>query len=98
MKIKHSCMSSGNFDEINPNDLTEEMVLDAFKEEVRFIGTHKNSFVPFSHYDLRFAIVIFPEFEGVNEQGSSLDDIHDAFLVLRENIRTKRLLKDNLAR
>ena len=39
MKIKHSCMPSGNFDEINPNDLTEEMVLDAFKEEVRFIGT-----------------------------------------------------------
>ena len=31
-------MFSGNFDEINPNDLTEEMVLDAFKEEVRFIG------------------------------------------------------------
>ena len=28
----------GNFDEINPNDLTEEMALDAFKEEVRFIG------------------------------------------------------------
>ena len=25
MNIKHSCMSSGNFDEINPNDLTEEM-------------------------------------------------------------------------
>ena len=31
-------VSLGNLDEINPNDLTEEMVLDAFKEEVRFIG------------------------------------------------------------
>ena len=42
-------MPSGNFDEINPNDLTEEMVLDAFKEEVRFIGTliFTSTFVPF---------------------------------------------------
>ena len=42
-------VSLGNLDEINPNDLTEEMVLDAFKEEVRFIGTHINRFVPFLH-------------------------------------------------
>ena len=72
-------------------------MLDAFKEEVRFIGMKICTFFPLKK-DFRFAIVIFPEFEGVNEQGSSLDDIHDAFLVLRENIRTKRLLKDNLAR
>ena len=94
----HTCfLSLGNLDEINPNDLTEEMVLDAFKEEVRFIGMKICAFFPIKK-DFRFTIVVFPEFEGVNEQGSSLDDIHDAFLVLRENIRTKRLLKDNLAR
>ena len=91
-------------DEINHNDLTEEMVLDAFKEEVRFIGT----FAPFPKdqasilqlYNLKYRLItlFFPEFEGVNEHGNTLDDIHDAFLVLRENIRSKRLLKENLAR
>lgn len=40
------CLSSGNFDEINPSDLTEEMVLDAFKEEVRFIGLQICAFFP----------------------------------------------------
>ena len=38
------------------------------------------------------------EFEGVNEQGNTLDEIHDAYLVLRENIRNKRVLRENLTR
>ena len=97
-------LALGNMDEITHNDLTEEMVLDAFKEEVRFIGT----FAPFPKdqasilqlYNLKYSLItlFFPEFEGVNEHGNTLDDIHDAFLVLRENIRSKRLLKENLAR
>ena len=39
------------------------------------------------------------EFEGVNEQGHTLDEIHNAFLVLKENIQekeNKKLLKESL--
>ena len=39
-----------------------------------------------------------PEFEGVNEHGNTLDEIHDAFLVIKENLKIKRLLKENMAR
>ena len=87
--------------EINLNDLTEEMVLNAFKAEVRFIG----KFAPFPNIQASILQLynlvnnsFVPEFEGVNEHGNTLDDVHDAFLVLRENIRSKRLLKENLVR
>ena len=34
----YRALSPGHMDEIDPENLTEEMALDAFKEEVRFIG------------------------------------------------------------
>ena len=81
----------------------------AFQEEVQFVGilTFKgtidktaynrpkqmnSSFCGLDCEPIKKTFVL--DFEGVNEQGFSLLEIHEAFLVLNENARNRRYLQN----